>query len=68
MNYPYPWIDAPVCEDSLRLASVKDIAAMKIAAIVNRGTKKDFIDIFYLLELFSLPDILSILFPKVCLR
>lgn len=60
VNYPYPWIDAPVCEDSLRLASVKDIAAMKIAAIVNRGTKKDFIDIFYLLELFSLPDILSL--------
>ena len=44
VNYSYSWIDAPVIEDGLTLASPKDIAAMKINAIEGRGTKKDFID------------------------
>ena len=29
----YKWIDSPVCENGLKLASVQDIAAMKINAI-----------------------------------
>lgn len=33
INYPYPWIDMPVEEDGIRLASDKDISAMKINAI-----------------------------------
>ena len=43
--YPYEWIDNPLVEDNLRLASSKEIAAMKMAAIINRGSKKDFIDL-----------------------
>jgi len=31
-------------EDGIRLASDKDIAAMKISAIEGRGSKKDFND------------------------
>ena len=38
----YPWIDNPVLEDGIRLASPKDIAAMKVNAIQGRGTHKDF--------------------------
>ncbi len=41
------------------MASFKDIAAMKITAVVGRGTKKDFIDIAFLLRHFSLDEILS---------
>ena len=44
VNYPYPWIDSPVVENGVTLAGIKDIAAMKLSAITNRGTKKDFID------------------------
>ena len=55
----YPWIDAPVCFDGITLASPKDIAAMKINAIEGRGTKKDFIDIFLLLQHYSLDDLLA---------
>lgn len=42
VNYPYNWIDSTVQEDGVLLAGVKDIAAMKLSAITNRGTKKDF--------------------------
>lgn len=59
VNYSYPWIDTPVCEDELILASPKDIAAMKVNAIEGRGTKKDFIDIFELLKHYSLTEILA---------
>lgn len=39
--------------DGLRLLNVEDIAAMKLNAIANRGSKKDFFDIFELLQHFS---------------
>jgi hypothetical protein len=42
VNYKYPWLDDVVLEQGLRLASVSDIAAMKITAIIGRGTKKGF--------------------------
>lgn len=59
VNYPYNWIDDMVEEDSLRLASPKDIAAMKVNAIEGRGTKKDFIDMYFLLQHYSLEEILD---------
>jgi predicted nucleotidyltransferase component of viral defense system len=59
VNYPYPWIDNKINEESIVLATDKDIAAMKLSAITNRGTKKDFIDLFYLLKSYSLEQILS---------
>lgn len=55
----YSWIDKCVCEDKIRLASPKDIAAMKINAIEGRGSKKDFIDIYFLLKHFSINEILD---------
>lgn len=59
VNYPYPWLSPQLELDDLRLAGPKDIAAMKLAAITGRGTKKDFIDIAYLLRQFSLKEILD---------
>lgn len=60
VNYSrYAWIDSAIEEDGLRLASPKDIAAMKINAIEGRGTKKDFIDIYFLLQHYTLEEILA---------
>ena len=59
VNYNYPWIDTAIEKDGLRLASPKDIAAMKINAIEGRGTKKDFIDMYFLLQHYTLEDILT---------
>ncbi len=60
VNYSrYPWIDEAVIEDDIRLASPKDIAAMKTYAIQNRGSRKDFIDMYFLLQNYSLEDILG---------
>jgi len=59
VNYPYEWLDQPINTDSLVLASTKDIAAMKLAAITSRGTKKDFIDLCFLLTSYSMSEMLG---------
>lgn len=55
----YKWIDEPVMGDGFVLASDKDIAAMKVNAIIGRGTKKDFIDLYVLLQHYSLLEIMA---------
>ncbi len=55
----YLWIDEPVMEDGLVLASPRDIAAMKINAIEGRGSRKDFIDIYMLLQHYTLGELLD---------
>ena len=59
VSYAYPWIEEAVVEDGLRLASPADIAAMKVYAIENRGSRKDFIDMYFLLKHYSSDEILS---------
>lgn len=53
----YRWLSPPIEENGIRLADIKDIGAMKINAIINRGTRKDFIDLARLLEDYTLNEI-----------
>ncbi len=59
VNYPYPWLNKSVEEKNIVMASLPDIAAMKLSAISGRGSKKDFIDIYYLLQYYSLNQMLG---------
>lgn len=59
VNYHYKWLELPVEQDGLILADQKDIAAMKLAAITGRGTKKDFIDLYFLFQHFTLKQMLE---------
>ena len=59
VNYSYPWILPLKEEDGIRMAQLEDIAAMKLSAITGRGTKKDFIDIFFLLQRFRLKEMME---------
>jgi hypothetical protein len=63
VEYNYPWIDDVLVYDGLSLASDKDIAAMKLNAVSGRGTKKDFIDVFFLLKRMDLSAMIE-LFEK----
>ncbi|OGK15986.1 hypothetical protein A2690_00845 [Candidatus Roizmanbacteria bacterium RIFCSPHIGHO2_01_FULL_39_12b] len=51
--YNYPLIAPTKVFSEVRLASCEDIAAMKLVAITDRGTKKDYIDLFFLAKTFS---------------
>lgn len=59
VNYKYPWIGNLNIVKKIRFASLSDIAAMKLNAIAGRGSVKDFIDIFALLKIFSLREMLN---------
>ncbi len=60
VNYPYPWLQDSVVDDGVVLAAVPDIAAMKLSAAANRGRKKDFIDIAFLLDSLSLKEMFEL--------
>jgi predicted nucleotidyltransferase component of viral defense system len=57
--YPYPLIGKLKKLNNVLIASIQDISAMKALAIGQRGTKRDFIDIYYLIKIFGLKKILS---------
>lgn len=46
--YEYPTIVQPTLFSNILISSLEDIAAMKLAAVMDRGTKKDFIDLYFL--------------------
>lgn len=59
VHYKYPLLNDYLVVDNIRMLSMKDIAAMKLNAIAGRGSKKDFVDLFFLLEEFSMEEILQ---------
>jgi predicted nucleotidyltransferase component of viral defense system len=59
VNYHYKLLDEPIEIEGIRMVSKKDIAAMKLNAIAGRGSKKDFIDLYYLLDEFSLKEMVD---------
>ncbi len=58
LKYPYVLIDNLIESDGIRLLSMHDIIPMKLSAIANRGAKKDFYDIYFLLNHFTIKEML----------
>jgi len=59
VDFPHLPISAIEVEDGIRFYSSADIAAMKIQAILGRGKKKDFWDLYELLQHYSLQQIMD---------
>lgn len=57
--YPYPLIEKTCKFDDIQLASKADLAAMKLHALEDRGTKRDFVDVFFLAQEFSFAQMLK---------
>jgi len=60
----YPILFPSLEIEGVRMLDIRDIAAMKLKAVVQRGSKKDFFDIYYLLQSFSLEEILKLFKEK----
>lgn len=48
--YKYLLIFPAIKYSSLKIADIRDIAAMKIEAIASRGAKRDFIDLYFICQ------------------
>jgi len=57
-SYKYPLLNDFHQHLKLSLADMFDIALMKLEAISGRGIKKDFVDLYFLLERFSISELL----------
>jgi Nucleotidyl transferase AbiEii toxin, Type IV TA system len=58
-HYPYPLLSTPIEWEGIRLASLIDIGLMKITAIASRGAKKDFVDLYYILQHLGSPNVFA---------
>ncbi|GAB4034430.1 hypothetical protein GCM10028774_20630 [Spirosoma jeollabukense] len=59
-DWKVPFLKAPYIEHEMRLASLDDIAAYKLDAIVGRKTEKDFRDVVELLTHFTLSEMIGL--------
>lgn len=59
IRHNYPLLCPIQKVDHIQIFSLEDIAAMKLNAIANRGSKKDFYDIHTLLTRYSIKELLS---------
>lgn len=58
-HYPYPLLKPTRSWRGLAVASSDDIAAMKLSAVVGRGSRKDFIDLYALSREVGLARLLN---------
>ncbi len=58
-SYDYGLAFPLISFSGIKLSDERDIAAMKIDAISSRGSKKDFIDLYFLLEKYPLKKLLG---------
>lgn len=59
LKYPYPFIQKYQEVEGVRLVAIEDIGTMKLNAIGRRGAKKDFFDLYFLLERFTLAQLVE---------
>jgi hypothetical protein len=64
----YPVVQEPLFLEGIPLATIPEIGAMKLAAIIDRGTRKDLVDLYYVLQtapLSSLFEVAAIKYARV---
>ncbi|MFA6317651.1 MAG: nucleotidyl transferase AbiEii/AbiGii toxin family protein [Elusimicrobiota bacterium] len=60
LRYPYPLLSEASDWDGIAVAGIPDIALMKVSAIIGRGTKRDFLDLYAICRKRPLEEILRL--------
>lgn len=58
-SYGYPLLEQVQMVESVGLASLLDIGLMKLDAVIGRGSRKDFYDLYIIFRQIPLPELLS---------
>jgi predicted nucleotidyltransferase component of viral defense system len=67
LYYPYSQLEGFHIYKGIKIAHIKDIALMKIIALIQRGSKKDFIDLFFIeKEGIRIEQIMDLFSKKFC--
>ncbi len=59
-SYSYPLLRPLIFEEYLSLASIEDIACMKLSAITSRSSMKDYVDLYFILNQKNLGELLDL--------
>lgn len=59
-EYPYEPLESPIVFNGVQIASLNDILTMKLEAVASRGVKRDFIDLYFLLQQTSLDSAIKL--------
>jgi hypothetical protein len=58
-SYGYPLLEPIKIIENVRLASLLDIGLMKMDAVIGRGSRKDFYDLYFITRKIPLPELLG---------
>ena len=58
-TYQYPMLEPLIQETHVRIASIADIACMKLSTITSRAALKDYVDLYFILQGISLKELLE---------
>jgi hypothetical protein len=58
--FPAPLLKPLIRRGPVRIASVEDIGLMKIGAVIGRGSRKDFVDLYEICQHVSLARLLAL--------
>lgn len=56
-KYPFRQLETPIIRDGVKVDSLRDIAANKLMALLDRFDPKDFVDLFFILQQLGFKDI-----------
>lgn len=60
-EYPaYPLVKSALDIEGISLASIQDIGAMKLSAIINRASRKDLVDLYFILQTVTLEELFRV--------
>jgi hypothetical protein len=59
-GYGYPLLEPPDSLEQVALAALVDIGLMKLDALISRGSRKDFYDLYFIAQHISLPALLQL--------
>ena len=60
LGYPYPLLYPLADLRGAKVADPRDIACMKISAIASRGTRRDFVDLYFMAQQQDLAELLHL--------
>ena len=59
MTYDYPLVKPLISSEYLNIASIPDIACMKLSTIMQRSALKDYVDLYEIMKIYNLEQLLS---------
>ncbi|MCK4554218.1 nucleotidyl transferase AbiEii/AbiGii toxin family protein [Candidatus Parcubacteria bacterium] len=64
LGYPYKLFFPLLSWQGIKIADYRDIACMKLDAVSSRGSKKDFIDLYFILQIISFNELQNLFNKK----